>query len=154
MPRAAEAARYFREQAHGQGWDRDRTTCSTASRFTSPRRTKRRWKTWSASGAGTRRGSFATNNRVLDEAAASAGYYGRDTENQRARLQVLDLETRIEQGQLLAGGPDRVLEQIRWVRDELKAGIVDLIFAPVGRDKTLRAIELFGKEVLPRMKEL
>ena len=107
-----------------------------------------------ASGAGERRVAFATSNRALDDAAARAGYYGRDTELQRARLQVRDLDERIELGQLLAGDPERVLSQIRGIRDELGAGILDLTFAPVGRDKMLRAIEQFGKDVLPRMREL
>jgi hypothetical protein len=47
-----------------------------------------------------------------------------------------------------------VLSQIRALRDEVGCGILDLIFQPVGRDKTLKAIELFGRKVLPRMREL
>jgi alkanesulfonate monooxygenase SsuD/methylene tetrahydromethanopterin reductase-like flavin-dependent oxidoreductase (luciferase family) len=56
-------------------------------------------------------------------------------------------------GQLLVGSPATVLEQIRSVRDTLGRGILDLIFQPVGRDKTLKAIELFGTQVLPCMRD-
>jgi hypothetical protein len=55
---------------------------------------------------------------------------------------------------LLAGGPDTVLKQAKAIRDDLGAGILDLSFVPVGREKALRAIELFGTKVLPRMHEL
>src|SRR5205814_2271800 len=72
-----------------------------------------------------------------------------------ARLRIkLDVDQRIEQGQLLAGSPERVLTQIQAVRDALGAGILDLMWAPVGRDKILKGIELFGTQVLPRMHEL
>jgi hypothetical protein len=46
------------------------------------------------------------------------------------------------------------VSQIRIIRAELGAGILDLMFQPVGREKTLGAIELFGTEVLPRIREL
>jgi len=55
---------------------------------------------------------------------------------------------------LLVGGPDTVLTQIQSIRDQLGAGILDLSFLPVGREKALRAIDLFGTKVLPRMHEL
>jgi alkanesulfonate monooxygenase SsuD/methylene tetrahydromethanopterin reductase-like flavin-dependent oxidoreductase (luciferase family) len=154
VPRAAKAAAYFREQTHALGWEPEpddilyRVTVYVANTDDEA------MNDLLGSGAGTRRGSFATSNRVLDDTAAQAGYYGRDTEEQRARLASLDLDTRIEEGQLLAGSPDRVLSQLAWVRDQLGAGIVDLMFAPVGRDKVLKSIERFGKVVLPRMGEL
>ncbi|MBV9121566.1 MAG: hypothetical protein JOZ39_12730, partial [Chloroflexi bacterium] len=83
-----------------------------------------------------------------------AGYYGRDSETQRARLVPHDLQERLDLGQLLAGSPDTVLRQIDGVRRELDAGILEIIFSPVGRDKTLKALELFGRHVLPRMQAL
>ena len=53
-------------------------------------------------------------------------------------------------GQLLVGGPETVLTQIRAIRAQLDAGILDLNVLPVSRDKILRSIELFGTKVLPR----
>ena len=78
---------------------------------------------------------------------------------------LLQIQQRIERGDngakqwypqivMLAGSPETVLGQIRTISEKLGAGILDLIFQPVGRDKTLRAIELFGTRVLPRMREL
>ena len=95
---------------------------------------------------------MSTANRALDDAAANLGYYGRDVENQRGRLQIHEFNERIELGQLLVGSPQTVLKQICAIRDALGCGILDLIFQPVGRDKTLKAIELFGTKVLPRIR--
>ena len=47
-----------------------------------------------------------------------------------------------------------MLAQIQAVQASLGCGILDLVFQPVGRDKMLKAIELFGSRVLPRMREL
>jgi alkanesulfonate monooxygenase SsuD/methylene tetrahydromethanopterin reductase-like flavin-dependent oxidoreductase (luciferase family) len=96
------------------------------------------------------------SNRRLDAAAAGAGYYGRDAAGQRGRIQAQarPMAERIEQGQLLAGSPDTVLAQARRIRDELGAGILEVVFSPMGREKTLHAIELFGNSVLPRLRDL
>jgi alkanesulfonate monooxygenase SsuD/methylene tetrahydromethanopterin reductase-like flavin-dependent oxidoreductase (luciferase family) len=107
-----------------------------------------------ASGGAERRTGFALSNRVLDDTVADTGYYGHDAATQRERLQPHDLNERIGLGQLLIGSPETVLDQIRTVKRELGAGIVDLVFQPVGREKTMRAIELFGLRVLPRMQTL
>ena len=64
------------------------------------------------------------------------------------------LDERIELGQLLAGGPETVLSQLKAVRDTLGVGIVDLTFIPLTRDKLLHAIELFGTRVLPCIRDL
>jgi alkanesulfonate monooxygenase SsuD/methylene tetrahydromethanopterin reductase-like flavin-dependent oxidoreductase (luciferase family) len=154
VPIASKAVAYFREQTRLQGWEPEPDDVLYRVAIHVADTDEQAMEDLMTSGAGTRRGSFAQSNRVLDDTAARAGYYGRDTETQRARLQTLDLYTRIEEGQLLAGGPDKVLSQLEWVRDQLGAGIVDLMFAPVGRDKMLNSIELFGSKVLPRMREL
>ena len=52
------------------------------------------------------------------------------------------------------GAPEAVLAQIRALRRELDAGILDLNFLPVSRDKIMKSIELFGTKVLPRIREL
>jgi alkanesulfonate monooxygenase SsuD/methylene tetrahydromethanopterin reductase-like flavin-dependent oxidoreductase (luciferase family) len=85
---------------------------------------------------------------------AGAGYYGRDAATQRSRIQRYPLPQSIELGQLLAGGPDSVLAQARAISDALGAGVLELTFLPVGREKALRSIELFGARVLPRLREL
>jgi alkanesulfonate monooxygenase SsuD/methylene tetrahydromethanopterin reductase-like flavin-dependent oxidoreductase (luciferase family) len=64
------------------------------------------------------------------------------------------MRDRIDRGQVLVGSPDTVLKQVKRIRDELGAGILDLVVASQLGDKTLGAIELFGTKVLPRMHEL
>ena len=53
------------------------------------------------------------------------------------------------------GGPDTIAKQIREFRDQCGVGVMDLIFQQPGLDhkEVMKEIELFGKEVLPQMKE-
>jgi alkanesulfonate monooxygenase SsuD/methylene tetrahydromethanopterin reductase-like flavin-dependent oxidoreductase (luciferase family) len=99
------------------------------------------------------RASFTLGNKALDDAAARAGYYGRETVEQRSRLQSRPLAERIELGSILAGSPDTVLRQALAIREALGAGVLELVFAPTSREKTLHAIELFGTRVLPRLRD-
>jgi hypothetical protein len=46
-----------------------------------------------------------------------------------------------------------VLRQVERLRRELGVGILELIFIAPGADKARRSLELFGTEVLPRMRE-
>jgi alkanesulfonate monooxygenase SsuD/methylene tetrahydromethanopterin reductase-like flavin-dependent oxidoreductase (luciferase family) len=55
------------------------------------------------------------------------------------------------------GGPDRVVEQLRRCREEIGAGVVDLSLQDPGTGDTgamLRALELFGDKVLPRIRDI
>ena len=55
------------------------------------------------------------------------------------------------------GGPDRVVEQIRRCREEIGAGVIDLSLQDPGGgdvDAMMGALELFGKKVLPRIREI
>jgi alkanesulfonate monooxygenase SsuD/methylene tetrahydromethanopterin reductase-like flavin-dependent oxidoreductase (luciferase family) len=55
------------------------------------------------------------------------------------------------------GGPNRIVEQIRRCRAESGAGVIDLLFLTPGADdlgSLLRALELFGKKVLPHIREV
>ena len=55
------------------------------------------------------------------------------------------------------GGPDTVVEQVRRCREEVGAGVLDLSLQPPGSgdpDSLLRALEFFGKTVLPRIREI
>ncbi len=65
-----------------------------------------------------------------------------------------DVQARIDNGQLLVGSPDSVLKQIERVQGALQPGILDLNFPDLDRDAMLRALDLFGTRVLPRMHEL
>jgi alkanesulfonate monooxygenase SsuD/methylene tetrahydromethanopterin reductase-like flavin-dependent oxidoreductase (luciferase family) len=55
------------------------------------------------------------------------------------------------------GGPDRIVEQIRRCREESGAGVIDLLFQIPGSSDLsplMRSLELFGKEVLPHIREV
>ena len=55
------------------------------------------------------------------------------------------------------GGPDTVVEQVRRCREEVGAGVLDLSLQPPGSgdpSALLRALELFRKTVLPRIREI
>jgi alkanesulfonate monooxygenase SsuD/methylene tetrahydromethanopterin reductase-like flavin-dependent oxidoreductase (luciferase family) len=55
------------------------------------------------------------------------------------------------------GGPDRVVEQLRRCREEMGAGVVDLSLQDPGTgdvDGMMRTFELFGKKVLPRIRDI
>jgi alkanesulfonate monooxygenase SsuD/methylene tetrahydromethanopterin reductase-like flavin-dependent oxidoreductase (luciferase family) len=153
---AAAAARHYRERAAACGWEPApddvlyRVTAHVADTDDQAREELR------AGGADAPRRGFSISNRRVDDAVAGAGYYGRDAAGQRGRIdaQARPMAERIEHGQLLAGSPDTVLAQARRIRDHVGAGILEVVFSPVGRERTLRAIELFGTAVLPRLREL
>jgi alkanesulfonate monooxygenase SsuD/methylene tetrahydromethanopterin reductase-like flavin-dependent oxidoreductase (luciferase family) len=55
------------------------------------------------------------------------------------------------------GSPDTVVEQVRRCREEVGAGVIDLSLHPPGSgdlEPLMRALELFGKKVLPRIREI
>jgi alkanesulfonate monooxygenase SsuD/methylene tetrahydromethanopterin reductase-like flavin-dependent oxidoreductase (luciferase family) len=55
------------------------------------------------------------------------------------------------------GSPDTVVEQVRRCRDEIGAGVLDLSLHPPGSgdlEPLMRSLELFGKKVLPRIRDI
>ena len=152
LPLATQAAAYYREQAGQAGWQP--TPDHVLYRLTIHVADSDEQALDDLKDQAAPREGFSTSNKQLDEAAAQAGFYGRDTPRQRERLQAHALKERIELGQALVGSPDTVLGQVQDVQQKLGAGILDLIFLATGHDKTLKALELFGTRVLPRMREL
>jgi alkanesulfonate monooxygenase SsuD/methylene tetrahydromethanopterin reductase-like flavin-dependent oxidoreductase (luciferase family) len=53
------------------------------------------------------------------------------------------------------GGPDTVVKQLKAFHDRCGVGVVDLGFQQPGTDhrQVMKEITLFGREVLPRLKE-
>jgi len=98
--------------------------------------------------------SLVDQNKAIAEGVRQSGYYGADAVAQRQRTSRRELADRIALGQVIVGGPDTVLAQVRHIRDELGAGILDLVVGAQLGDRTLHSIELFGSKVLPRMREL
>jgi alkanesulfonate monooxygenase SsuD/methylene tetrahydromethanopterin reductase-like flavin-dependent oxidoreductase (luciferase family) len=55
------------------------------------------------------------------------------------------------------GGPDRVVEQIRRCRAEIGAGVLDISLTDPGTgnlDAMMSALDLFGRKVLPRIRDI
>jgi alkanesulfonate monooxygenase SsuD/methylene tetrahydromethanopterin reductase-like flavin-dependent oxidoreductase (luciferase family) len=55
------------------------------------------------------------------------------------------------------GGPDTVVDQIQRCRSEVGAGVIDLMFQNPGSSDLgflMRSLELFGKKVLPHIRDL
>jgi alkanesulfonate monooxygenase SsuD/methylene tetrahydromethanopterin reductase-like flavin-dependent oxidoreductase (luciferase family) len=55
------------------------------------------------------------------------------------------------------GSPDTVVEQVRRCRDVIGAGVLDLSLHPPGSgdvEPLMRSLELFGKKVLPRIRDI
>ena len=55
------------------------------------------------------------------------------------------------------GGPDRVIKQIRQAREQIGVGVLDLSLADPGtgdNDAMMASIDLFGRKVLPRIREI
>ena len=154
VPFAREAVRHYRQQAAEAGWEPAPENVLYRLTMHVADSDEEAIDDIVSAGGGERRTAYSTSNRAVDDSAANAGYYGRDTVTQRARHAPHDLKERMELGQLITGGPESVLSQIRALRDDLGAGILEVIFQPVGRDKMLRSMELFGEKVLPRMREL
>ncbi len=151
VPLAAEAVRHYRERAAEAGWEpaEDQVLYRVAAHLAES--DEQALQDLEARGS---RPSYSRSNRAIDDASAGAGYYGRDAARQRARLQRHGLRERIGLGQLLAGSPDTVLAQARAIHEALRPGVLEVVFEAVGREKTLRAVELFGTRVLPCLREL
>jgi alkanesulfonate monooxygenase SsuD/methylene tetrahydromethanopterin reductase-like flavin-dependent oxidoreductase (luciferase family) len=55
------------------------------------------------------------------------------------------------------GGPDRIVEQVRSCREQIGAGVLDLSLQDPGAgnpEAMMEALDLFGRKVLPRIREI
>jgi alkanesulfonate monooxygenase SsuD/methylene tetrahydromethanopterin reductase-like flavin-dependent oxidoreductase (luciferase family) len=158
LDRARESVRVYRAAAAGHGWEvsPDQLLYRIAVHVAaSDSQAREDWAPLASAHGHVGGLRLSTANPAADEAAARAGHYGRDSARQRSRLHAGgDLEQRIETGQRLLGSPDTVLRQVDRLRRELGVGILELAFIAPGLDKVRRSLELFGTEVLPRMREL
>ncbi len=152
---ATEAAKYYRQQCRAHGWEPtpDQIIYRLATHVADT--DEQAIEELTAAGGGTPSLGLSFRNRAVEHAVAGSGYYGRDIDTQRARLQSRgELASRIEKGQVLVGSPETVLKQIKRIRDAIGAGIIDVTIASQLGDKAMSSIELFGTKVLPRMREL
>jgi alkanesulfonate monooxygenase SsuD/methylene tetrahydromethanopterin reductase-like flavin-dependent oxidoreductase (luciferase family) len=152
VPLARGSVRIYREQARATGWEPgpDDVLYRVGVHVAGSDE-----QAWAELQAAPPEGGISRVNQALEESVAGTSYYGRDAKNQRGRLaRGGDLRDRIANGQILAGSPQSVLSQVRSIRDALGAGVLDLTFVVADQSTALRAIELFGTRILPRMQEL
>ena len=158
LDRARESVRVYRKAAQSAGWDPapDQLLYRIAVHVAdSDVQARSDWAPLASAHGHAGGLRLSTANPAADEVATRAGYYGRDTARQRSRLHAGgDIEERIETAQLLLGSPDTVVDQVGRLRRELGAGIVELAFIAPGAEEVRRSLELFGTQVLPRMREL
>ncbi len=164
IPSAARSAAFYREKAAEYGWQPTpeqviyQIGCHVAE--TDEKAWNRvRGPIEAGEGAGLARGQAIPNRLV-----ATSGFYGERDSDFVDRYKGTTfgaeggytLEGRLAIGSILAGNPDTVYAQIKRVRDEVGAGIVNLIFDAPGVDRPAKhaALELFAKELLPRVHEL
>jgi alkanesulfonate monooxygenase SsuD/methylene tetrahydromethanopterin reductase-like flavin-dependent oxidoreductase (luciferase family) len=150
IAQAAKAAAYFRQQAQACGWEPVPDDVIYRVGFHVAETDEEAFADMTRAPP---RVALTTANRSINEAVATTGYYGRD-ESQVTRTATRTLQDRIDSGQILVGSPDTIIKQIERVRHEIGAGILDCPLAAQLGDKTLRSIELFGTQVLPRIREL
>jgi alkanesulfonate monooxygenase SsuD/methylene tetrahydromethanopterin reductase-like flavin-dependent oxidoreductase (luciferase family) len=154
LPIAREAARYFRQQAHAQGWEPSPDHVLYRLGVHVAETDQQAYDDLHEAGAAGRRIAFSTSNMAVDNAAATAGYYGRDEATQRLRHETHALQERVALGQIMVGSPDTVWRRVREIHQELGAGILELNFQGVPGGRTHRSMELFATHILPRMREL
>jgi alkanesulfonate monooxygenase SsuD/methylene tetrahydromethanopterin reductase-like flavin-dependent oxidoreductase (luciferase family) len=150
VPQAKNAADYFRRRAQSYGWDPMPSDLIYRVGFHVAESDEEAVADMSAM---PNRTSLSAANAAIVAAMAETDYFGSD-EAQRSRTATRNLQERIDLGQLLVGGPDTVVKQIKRIREELGAGILDCTIAAQLGAKTLRSIELFGTKVLPRIRDL
>lgn len=153
LPLATNAAAHYRAQAELAGWNP--TPDNVLYRVTAHVAETDEQALADVQGPGVAPAVRLTGaNAALEAAAVASGYHGRDREAQATRHRMGAVHDRIEKGQLLAGSPETVFEQIRVIHRAVGPGILDLSFRALSSEKTLRAIELFGTRVLPRLRDL
>ena len=97
--------------------------------------------------------ALANQNKGVFEGAKKSGYFGKDFTGQTTRNAKRDLAERIELGQVIVGSPETALKQIRRIRDEIGAGVIDFVVGVQLGHKTMHSIELLGRKVLPSMRD-
>jgi alkanesulfonate monooxygenase SsuD/methylene tetrahydromethanopterin reductase-like flavin-dependent oxidoreductase (luciferase family) len=154
VPIASRSVKHYRQEAAKNGWEPKPEDVLYRMSVHVADTDEQALDDIVSAGQAPPRTAFSTSNKAVDNAAAAAGYYGRDTATQRERHDPHGLQERLDLGQLAAGSPETVFSQIRTIGEAIGNGILEVIFSPVGRDKVLHSLELFGTKVLPRMQEL
>ena len=115
LPLARDAARYYREQANAAGWTPPPDAIIYRIGINLADTDEKAYE--DARAAGGPRPSLGTP--ALNQVVGGAGYWGRNPRGQLGleRDRYTDLDDRIELGQVLVGGPETILSQIKRLHD-------------------------------------
>ena len=159
LERATNAANHYRAEANRMGWTPEPEKIVYRLGFHVAETDDQALEDLKSPTAFRRGTNLSRANAAVENAVAESGYYGVDEEEQRNRSKNREQRTdeqikgRIDRGQLLTGSPQTVLKQIRRIREELGAGVLDLTIAIQDGDTTSRSIELMGTKILPTMQQ-
>jgi alkanesulfonate monooxygenase SsuD/methylene tetrahydromethanopterin reductase-like flavin-dependent oxidoreductase (luciferase family) len=154
-PLAAEAAAYFRRCAADEGWQPAPDQVVYQVPVYVAESDQQAYDEARPCVEGTGRGAGAVEaNRLV----AQAGFFGQKSEHLTRRFQNIgaefarSLEEQIELGQIVCGGPETVVAQVRRLGDEIGAGVINCIFHIPGlpRPNKLHSMQLFAHEVMPQ----
>jgi alkanesulfonate monooxygenase SsuD/methylene tetrahydromethanopterin reductase-like flavin-dependent oxidoreductase (luciferase family) len=156
VPVAGKSAVLYREQARLAGWEPNADDVLYRLGFHVAETDEQAMADLDASRKVPQRLSPIKANVALEAMVAQTGYYGSNVDEQRERvLRSSGLNDSIANGQIIIGGPDTVLKQIRDIAaSPLKPGILDLAPAFQLAGRTENSIRLLGEKVLPRIREL
>ena len=153
VPLAKRAFALYRDRAREVGWEPAKDDALYRLSFHVAESDAQAMKDFEESANHPQRLSPIQLNRALEQTVATTGYYGSDVTKQSARnTRAAGLRERVESGQVVIGGPDTVVEQIARIGEELGVGVLDLVPAFQIGAPTRRSIEMFGREVLPRIR--
>jgi alkanesulfonate monooxygenase SsuD/methylene tetrahydromethanopterin reductase-like flavin-dependent oxidoreductase (luciferase family) len=164
IPSASRSARFYEEKAVEYGWEPTPEHKIYQIGVHVAETDQKAWDRIRGPIEGGEGAGLARGQMIPNRLAATSGFYGERDSDFVARYQGTTfgaeggytLEGRLDIGSILAGSPDTVFGQIKRVRDEVGAGIINLIFDAPGVDRPakLESLQLFAKEVLPRVHEL
>lgn len=152
LPLASEAVAYYREQAREFGWEPSPNHVIYRCGMHVAKTDDEAIANVMSRSSG-RRVAPTTANWAVFAAVTESGYQGHDPRNDPAwRKQRRELKDRIELGQIVVGSPNTAVRQIKKISEAVGAGILEVSAAVNLGDKTLQSIEIFGEEVMPRVR--
>lgn len=154
LPLATEAAKRYRAAANEAGWTAGPEHVLYRLGFHVADTDEQALADFEASHARRQRGSPVLANQALEATIAGTGYYGADRARQSGRVRShFEPADRIQLGQMMLGSPATVIAQAERIRDQIGAGIFDIIPAFELGERTLHSLELFATKVLPQLRD-
>lgn len=149
---AGKSAAYYREQCAEAGWEPTPDDVLYRMTFHISDTDEQAEQDLRDAGASRFRGISMLNQDLMASLRRTGYFSGPEHRPSEKKVAQTGLQERIDSGQILIGGPETVIKQIRRVKEELGAGILDLTAAIQIGDKTTKSIELMSEKVLPEIR--